>query len=93
MCLELGLSKSVLSDIKSGRKKGVSITTAQKIASYFGVSVGYLLGEETAVKEAGVDDTFSESKRALIAFVKTVPEDKAEMILRVVKSIMGNENP
>lgn len=43
MCLDLGLSKSTLSDIKSGRKKGVSTATAQKIASYFGVSVEYLL--------------------------------------------------
>lgn len=50
MCLELGLSKSTLSDIKSGRKKGVSTNTAQKIASYFNVSVGYLLGEEEKIK-------------------------------------------
>ena len=46
MCLELGLSKSTLSDMKHGRTKGVSTATAQKIASYFGVTVGYLLGEE-----------------------------------------------
>ena len=46
MCLDLGLSKSTLSDIKSGRKKGISTATAQKMASYLGVSVGYLLGEE-----------------------------------------------
>lgn len=46
MCLDLGLSKSTLSDIKSGRKKGVSTATAQKIASYFDVTVGSLLGEE-----------------------------------------------
>jgi hypothetical protein len=32
--------------LKSGRKKGVNAPTAQKIANYFGVSVGYLLGEE-----------------------------------------------
>jgi transcriptional regulator with XRE-family HTH domain len=50
MCFELGLSKSTLSDIKSGRKKGVSTNTAQKIASYFNVSVGYLLGEEEKIK-------------------------------------------
>lgn len=50
MCLDLGLSKSTLSDIKSGRKKGVSTTTAQKIASYFNVSVGYLLGEEEKIQ-------------------------------------------
>ena len=46
MCLDLGLSKSTLSDMKSGRKKGISAPTAQKISSYFGVTVGYLLGEE-----------------------------------------------
>ena len=39
MCLDLGLSKSTLSDIKSGRKKGISTTTAQKMAAYLGVSV------------------------------------------------------
>ena len=54
MCLDLGLSKSTLSDIKSGRKKGISTATAQKIASYFNVSVGYLLGEET--EKAPADD-------------------------------------
>lgn len=47
MCLDLGMSKSTVSDLKSGRKTGVSAVTAQKIASYFGVSVGFLLGEET----------------------------------------------
>ena len=46
MCLDLGLSKSTLSDMKHGRTKGLTTTTAQKIATYLGVSVGYLLGEE-----------------------------------------------
>ena len=44
MCLDLGLSKSTLSDMKSGRKKGLSTSNAQKIANYLGVSVDYLLG-------------------------------------------------
>ena len=30
-----------------GRRTGLSAASAQKIASYFGVTVGYLLGEET----------------------------------------------
>lgn len=46
VCLDLGLSKSTLSDIKSGRKSGVSAENAQKFADYFGVTVGYLLGKE-----------------------------------------------
>lgn len=50
MCLDLGLSKSTMSDLKYGRTKGMSTATAAKIASYFDVSVGYLLGEEDKIK-------------------------------------------
>lgn len=46
MCTDTGISKGLLTDLKMGRRTGVSAVTAQKIASYFGVSVGYLLGEE-----------------------------------------------
>lgn len=46
MCDELGLSRGLMTDLKMGRKKGVNADTAQKIAGYFGVSVGYLLGQE-----------------------------------------------
>lgn len=52
MCTSLGLSKSLMTDLKSGRKKGISAETAQKIASYFGVSVGYLLGLEEQKENA-----------------------------------------
>jgi hypothetical protein len=34
-----------MSDMKSGRKKGLSTTNAQKIADYLGVTVDYLLGQ------------------------------------------------
>lgn len=47
MCLDLGLSKSTMSDMKAGRTKGISTATAQKIADYFSVTIGYLLGTET----------------------------------------------
>ena len=88
MCLDLGLSKSTLSDIKSGRKKGVSTETAKKIASYFNVSVGYLLGEEEKEKPTVIDDGLTEKRKALIEFARTVPEDKADMILKVIQSIV-----
>ena len=46
LCSDLGLSRGLMTDLKMGRKTGVSAVTAQKIAGYFGVSVAYLLGEE-----------------------------------------------
>lgn len=50
LCSDVGISRGLITDLKMGRKSGVTAVTAQKIASYFGVSVGYLLGEE--VKKA-----------------------------------------
>ena len=89
MCLELGLSKSTLSDMKSGRTKGVSTATAQKIASYFGVSVGYLLGEEEKEeKPTAEDDGLSENMKLLIDFAKSVPEDKVELVLKLMRTIV-----
>lgn len=44
LCDELGLSRGLMTDLKMGRKKGVNAQTAQKIATYFGVSVATLLG-------------------------------------------------
>ena len=46
LCDELGLSRGLMTDLKMGRKKSVSAQTAQKIAAFFGVSVGYLLGQD-----------------------------------------------
>ena len=88
MCSELGISKSLMTDLKSGRKKGVNAETAQKIASYFGVSVGYLLGEEDKKEQPTVNGELSEKRKMLMDFVMSVPEDKAEMLLRVMKSIV-----
>ena len=61
MCTDLGMSKATLTELKMGRQTGLSATKAQKIATYLGVSVGYLLGEEeldeNTIKK---DDTLSD---------------------------------
>lgn len=43
LCSELGFRRSVLSDLKSGRKKTLDTTTLMKIADYFDVTIDYLL--------------------------------------------------
>lgn len=62
------------------------------IADYFGVSVDYLLGRETEEtleqKEPINTDGLSDNKKALLTFAEKVPEDKAAMILQVMKSIV-----
>ena len=54
LCGELGFRRSVLSDLKNGRKKSLDTTTLMKIAEYFNVSVDYLLtGDETKKAPTG----------------------------------------
>ena len=91
MCAELGISKSLMTDLKSGRKKGVNAETAQKLATYFNVSVGYLLGEDEKKEQPTEYDGLSEKRKALIDFAMSIPDDKAEMILRVMKSIVEGD--
>ena len=47
MCKESGSNRASLTDLKKGRKQGLSAETLAKIATYFKVSVDFLLGVET----------------------------------------------
>ena len=92
MCTDLGLSRSVMTDLKSGRKKGFSAEIAQKIATYFGVSISYLLGEEETKKEKPTEyGGLSKNRKALIDFALSVSEEKAEKILQVIKLIVEDK--
>ena len=89
MCTDTGISKGLLTDLKMGRRTGVSAVTAQKIASYFGVSVGYLLGEEEKKEKPTVkDDELSENMKKLMEFARSVPEDKVELVLKLMRTIV-----
>ncbi len=46
LCKDVGISPGLITDLKMGRRSGLSAKNADKIASYFGVTVGYLLGTE-----------------------------------------------
>ena len=87
MCLDLGLSKSTLSDIKSGRKKGVSTATAAKIAAYFDVSVGYLLGEEDNKKPA---DQKADGLRGT-GYEKLTPENQ-KVIDALIETLLNSQS-
>jgi len=86
MCTDIGISKGLLTDLKMGRRTGVSATTAQKIASYFGVSVGYLLGEEE--KEQSTESELSVKKKEFIRKIEKMTDaqiERLEQILALVE--------
>ena len=91
MCTDIGMSKGILTDLKMGRQSGISTQNAQKIASYFGVSVGYLLGEEEK-EEKEKQPTGNELSAKQAEFIRKIENmsddqiEKLERILALVES-------
>lgn len=76
--------------------KGENYPRIDKIdmmAAYFGVIKSDLIEVESQeeIKEPATSDGLTDSQRKLIEFAKTVPEDKAAMILRVMQSIVASD--
>lgn len=93
MCTDIGMSKGILTDLKMGRQSSISTANAQKIASYFGVSVGYLLGEEEKEDKKEkpiIDDGLSKKKKEFMLKVEQMSDDqidRLEQLLDFVEKI------
>jgi transcriptional regulator with XRE-family HTH domain len=90
MCVELGMSKSILTGLKNGTKKNIQTDTAQKIADYFGVTVDRVLGteKETAVpKDVGLSPMESQ----LMEYVRTLTDDQKKMLLAQLQALKNQE--
>lgn len=84
MCTDIGMSKGILTDLKMGRQSGLSAANAQKIASYFDVSVGYLLGEEEKKEKPIKDDGLSEKKKEFIRKIEGMSDSQIEQLEKIL---------
>lgn len=80
LCDELGLSRGLMTDLKMGRKKGLSAETAQRIADYFGVSVGVLLG-----RQESQPDILDEVDVAFYGDFKELSEEERQTVRDMVR--------
>ena len=78
LCNDLGLHRSMLSDLKMGRKSTLSLETVLKIADYFGVTVDYLTGFDK-IREAAMDKSHDGENGPLPGLVDG---DKMEEVAR-----------
>lgn len=84
LCEALGFSYYTVSDWTTG-KKYPRMDKVDVLAEFFGILKSDLIEE----KPTAADDGFSEKKHKLIEFAKSVPEDKADKILQVMKTIVA----
>ena len=55
MCREIGIAKSLMTELKMGRSKQLSVPNAEKVAAYFGISLDTLLGKEPVQRREPTD--------------------------------------
>ena len=72
-------------DFRTGKPVQAKMATLKKIATACNVTVGYLLGEEEKPTASG---ELSENRQKLMEFASSVPEDKVDLLLRVMQSIV-----
>lgn len=92
LCREIGMQPSVITELKKERTNSLSAKNLQKIATYFGVSVAYLLGE---TDRDGVDDTLerlSEKEKALLHSYRTMTEEQARMMEIFIHGLKGTND-
>lgn len=71
MCVDLGISKGIITKLKLEQQKSINASTAQKIADYFGVSVDRVLGVEKKENPAAQKD---DELDAYLERLRTRPE-------------------
>ena len=88
VCADLGLKYTTFVEwIKAGAYPRIG--AVEKLAQYFGCEKKDLIEDWRG--KAPEDDGLSEKKRALIQFAQSVPEDKVDMVLRVMQSIAEDD--
>ena len=80
MCLQLGMSKSLMSDLHSGRKKTLSADTLARIAEYLQVSTDSLLGKRQPDILEEADIAFYGEFKELDAAQKEVVRDMVRLM-------------
>ena len=88
MCKDIKIQPSILTDLKMGRQRGLSAKNADKMAAYFGVSVGFLLGTETKkapTQEGERKIGFDDFTYAFYEESKDLPDEKKKMLLDMAR--------
>lgn len=82
----LDTKRQTISKYEKGIVTNIPSDRIEALAKILDTTPEYILGWEE--EKPAEDDGLTDSQRKLIDFAKAVPEDKAEMILRVMRSIV-----
>ena len=82
----IGVQKSAIAKYENGRVVNIKRSVLKKISDVLDIPPIELIFEDK--KNPATMDGMSENRKKLMHFVEDVPEEKAEMLLKVMKSIL-----
>ena len=90
MCVDLKISKSLMTSLKSGRTQSISLDNAHKIADYFGVSVDRVLyGENENKPTTDNDDELTEKQRAAFDLISNMSDEDIDAFIRIASAMVN----
>lgn len=90
LCTEIGIPKSTLTELKTGRTKNLSTQTLSKIAQYFNVSLGYF-DEAFDPVDSAKNDIFKK-RRLLFDMSERATEEQLDSFIVMFKALIDKED-
>ena len=87
----LSTTKQTISKYENGIVTNIPSDRIEALAKILETTPEYILGWEEEKPITYTYDGLTESQKKLIDFARTVPEDKAAMILKVIQSIVESD--
>lgn len=94
LALMLGCSNTTISKYEQGEIENMPRPRMKKLAEILQASPVVLFGftpEDEKKEKPTANNELSEKKKALMDFAKAVPEEKAELVLKVIRSIVEDD--
>ena len=87
----LGISRQAYANYESGNREPDN-NTLIKLASYFNISVDYLLGNNTLSGSPTPEEPqLSDSEVALLKLFRSVSSEDQELVLRMIRGALNNQ--
>ena len=86
----LGVQKSAIAKYENGRVVNIKRSTLKKISDVLDIPPFELVFDEQKDKPTA-DDELSKNIKLLVDFAKSVPEDKAEFALKLLRTIVEDD--